>query len=70
MVDKGLNSVEKQPAKKVEESEDDNEDPYEKLALAQGQENGGFKYNPEEKEYILANFFGLPAKIYERLFEH
>lgn len=40
------------------------------MPLAQGQQAGGFKFNSEEKEYVLENFFSLPAKIYERLFEH
>ena len=59
-------------SKVIEESdkEEDDTDPYEKLELAQGQEQGGFKYSPEDKEYLLTNYFGLPAKIYERLFEH
>jgi len=38
--------------------------------LAQGQDVGGFKFDAEEKEYRLVNYFSLPAKIYERLFEH
>jgi len=53
----------------VEESEE-NQDPYDRLVLSQGQEAGGFKHNPEENEYCLPDFFSLPAKIYERLFEH
>ena len=31
---------------------------------------GGWKHKPDSKEYVLAGWFALPAKIYERLFEH
>ena len=65
--------VSKAKSKVIEESEkeeEDESDPYDKLELAQGQEEGGFKYCSEEKEYLLANYFFLPAKIYEALFEH
>jgi len=59
-------------SKVIEDSPEDVDevDPYEKLELAQGQDAGGFKYDAEEKEYILKDYFCLPAKIYERLFEH
>lgn len=52
------------------EEEEDEEDPYNALTLAPGQDEGGFKYNAEEKEYILPDYFSLPEHIYERLFEH
>ena len=70
----GLSSTAKNKQVIVSESEKEEEeetpDPYDSLVLAQGQENGGFKHNPEEKEYILHDWFSLPEKIYERLFEH
>ena len=50
------------------DEESDEEDPYESLELAQGQEIGGFKFNPKKKEYCLADYFSLPSKLYERLF--
>ena len=56
---------------KDDEEDEDDEDPYPKLtALAEGQEAGGFKYNAKQKEYVLTDYFALPSKIYERLFEH
>ena len=58
-------------SEKEEEEESEDQDPYGQIdVLAQGQDTGGFKYNEKEKEYCLRDWFCLPEKIYERLFEH
>jgi len=53
-------------------SSEDQEDPYNnpEYKLAPGQPEGGFKHKPDTKEYILPDWFALPASNYERLFEH
>ena len=63
-------SQSKKLVKEESKDESDEEDPYEKLDLAQGQEEGGFKFNAKEKEYCLVDYFSLSSKIYERIFEH
>ena len=50
--------------------EEDDEDPYIKLPLAEGQEDGGFKYDAEDPMYYLPEGFCLKPSIYENLFEH
>ena len=52
------------------EESDDDPDPYEFLELADGQPEDGWKYNPDSKDYLLEDFFCIPASIYENLFEH
>lgn len=53
-------------------SSEDEDDPYTSLdlKLASDQPSDGFKYRPDTKEYVLPDWFALPASVYERLFEH
>jgi SNF2 family DNA or RNA helicase len=55
-----------------ESDSDDEEDPYNNPAnsLVSSLHPDGYKYRTDTKEYLLPEWFSLPASLYERLFEH
>lgn len=61
------------PSKIIQESEDSDDDIYNKLKIkAEGRAGLGiiFKFNPQDQRYYLPGGFSIPDSIFDNLFDH